>query len=121
MNIKTIGLIFSFTLCSLMYAGPGTGHSHSHEPKKVVAPVGIPEEGAKIVALNCAYILADVAKIDEEWKKAKLLKLEKIKAGNSFQWKASFSAENLKDVKKSTLYIFMQADGKYVAGNFTGK
>ncbi len=124
MNKRIIFSILILSALSVIHAGPGGGHSHSHghshEHKKEVISV-LPESSVEVVAANCAYILAKVGKIDKKWKKAKLLKLEKIKAGDSFQWKSSFKVEESGSQEKKTLYIFLQTDGKYVAGNFTGK
>ena len=127
MKTKLIVLIFILSIFGIANGKSGQTHSHkggqphSHSESTPPAPVPISDSIAIIVAKNCAYILADVKKITEEWKDAKLLKAEEIKSGKSFEWKISFTTDKPKDPKKGTLYIFLAIDGKYIAGNFTGK
>jgi len=126
MKTLIIGFIAIVSIINIADAKSGKthshkgGHKHSHSESTPVS-VPISDSIAIIVAKNCAYILADVKKITEDWKDAKHLKVEKIKSGKAFEWKVSFKTNKSKDSKEKTLYIFLTFDGKYIAGNFTGK
>ncbi len=118
--IKT-SLITAILACGFnpLYAGSGHdhdhGHGHSHEKEQVTQSYA-EKEAAKEVRK-----LLKRDKIEGSWINASLLNVQKKKFKNKMEWVISYKNKNVKDVKKQTLYIFVNLYGEITGANYSGK
>ena len=116
--IKT-SLITAILACGFnpLYAGSGHdhGHGHSHEKKKVT------QSYAEKKATKEIKKLFQNDKIEGSWVDTPILNVEKKKFKNKMEWVISYKNKNIKDVKKQTLYIFVNLYGVITGANYSGK
>lgn len=114
--LKT-SLITAILACGFnpLYAGSGHDHGHSHEKKKVT------QNYAEKEATKEVKKLFERGKIDGSWTDAPILNVEKKRFKNRMEWVISYKNINIKDVKKQTLYIFVNLYGKTTGANYSGK
>ena len=117
MKLKTlfIGAIFGLSSMTLM-AGSGHNHGHSHAPTVVVSESGAIENATKIVAS-----LIKKNKLEQSWSSVKASSAEKTAVDYRPEWRITFINNNIEDINKQKLYVFLSLDGLYIAANFTGK
>jgi len=99
-----------------LYAHGGT-HTHKHTTPKEVE---ISKVEIKKIAKQEVKKLALNAKIDRSWLFSPIDKMKKKKFGKKYEWVVHFKNEKIKDLKKQTLYIFLDLQGKMMGANYTG-
>lgn len=99
---------------SSAHAGPGAS-GHSHAP---VTP--ITAEKALATASSAVAAIVQKGKLDGSWAKIEptQAKMKKFKHGQ--EWVVTFTNPKVTDQEKKTLYVFLSADGQYLAANFSG-
>lgn len=108
-------LSLSFLL-SGAYAIAGAGHDHGHSH----AQVPVSQEAAKLNASRIISTLIEADKIDESWVAVKAESVEKKMLNGSPEWVVTFLNENIADMDKQRLYVFLTEGGEYIAVNYTG-
>ena len=90
------------------------GHSHEHEMIEI--------SKADVLKVSKMQIdkLIEKNKIDASWEKAKLIKTEQKKFNSKKEWVVSYKNENIKDVNKQTIYVFIDLNGDVQAANYSG-
>ncbi len=113
-TLKTLGFII---LTSLFFSTSVVAHSdHKHGAKKEVSELKI-----KATVLSEVSRLVSKKKLEESWKKAEVKELVKKKFGARDEWVATLTNDQVSDKNKSTLYVFINLYGDFIAANFTGK
>jgi len=116
MNFKTLLLSFFIGLVSTtVVAGSGHdhGHGHSHGP--------VDQDTAILKATKIVKNLVTRKTIEKSWSDTKLSLIEKKVFNGKAEWVAMFVNNNVADVKKRKLYIFLTIGGDYIAANYTGQ
>lgn len=108
------GLASACLAADPVVAGPGVGHSHSHEPASKDQIL----ETAKKVREN----LIKEDKIQASWQTVEPSGAEQkaFKNGKT-EWVVTFKDPLAADKTKETLFMFFSLGGNYLASNFTGK
>ncbi len=104
-------IIFLFPLVA--FSGSGHDHGHGH--------ASISKSQAEMVAATIITGLVDKKEIDDSWKSIQASASEKKKFPNGLEWVISFKNENISDLTKQTIYVFLTLDGGYLAANYTGE
>ncbi len=115
MRYLTTTLISLFLLmASPVHAGSGHdhGHGHSHEP--------VTQAKAEEIAISSVAKLVQRKKIDDSWTSVAIHKAEQKELGGQLEWVIVFKNEKISDPEKQTLYVFLSAEGQYLAANYTG-
>lgn len=113
-KISVVLLILFMFSSPLVFAGPGS--DHSHEP---AAPIS---EGEALK--TAAGIVANVVKegkLDESWGAVKPGKITQKTFKNEPEWVVAFDNAKVEDKSKQTLYVFLSLSGHYLGANFTGE
>ena len=116
MNFKKLLIGFFIGLVSsTVMAGSGHdhGHSHSHGP--------VDQDTAILKATKIVKNLVTRKTIEKSWSDTKLSLIEKKVFNGKAEWVAMFVNNNVADVKKRKLYIFLTIGGDYIAANYTGQ
>lgn len=112
-------LSFALFFSVLFFVTPAlAGSGHAHGPAKVQATVS--GEVAASRALEAVKDLASAGKIDTSWAGIKESKVEQKTFNNGPEWVVMYKNQEIDDVTKQTLYVFLTLSGKYIAANFTG-
>lgn len=120
MNIKSIALTFVLTLFSgTSLAGSGHDHGHDHGHNHAHEPVT--QQQAEQQASRVVSALINKGVIENSWTSVKVDKSEKKTFGGNQEWVVSYKNAAVSDPKKSTLYIFLNVAGEYIAANYTGQ
>lgn len=88
------------------------GHVHKSE---------LSELDIKTKARTKLIDLVKKTKIDKSWKETKIIDIKKKMFNMSEEWVVSFGNENMNDIDKKILYIFLNSSGEITGANYTGK
>ncbi|MDC4206975.1 MAG: DUF6488 family protein (plasmid) [Candidatus Manganitrophus sp.] len=105
--------LFMFS-APLVFAGPGS--DHSHEP---AAPIS--EKEALKSAEGFVDDIIKKGKLDASWADIKPAKVIQKKFKKDPEWVVTFENPKAADKQKQTLYVFMSLSGHYLGANFSGK
>ncbi len=103
-------LMFSSTL---VFAGPGS--DHSHEP---AAPLS--ESEALKAASGVLANIVKKGKLDESWGKVNAQKIIQKTFKNEPEWVVTFDNPKADNQDKQILYIFLSLSGHFLGANFSG-
>lgn len=116
----------SLTAALAFAAAPALAHEGGHAPRprppvqRPPLPVAVTEDVATQRAQAEVDRLVTEKKVEASWQSERKFKsLEKKTRGASFEWRVTF--ENPAAAKKKVLYVFLTADGTFVAANHSGK
>ena len=113
MRLTTLLLGFTLSLFSVStMAGSDHDHGHSHTP--------VNQEKASENATQIVVALVKRNKLDKGWASITPSTVEKKTIKGNPEWMAVFVNENISDITKRKLYVFMTLGGEYIAANFTG-
>jgi hypothetical protein len=98
----------------LVFAGPGS--DHSHEP---AAPIS--ENEALKAAAGFVSDIIKKGKLDASWADIKPTKIIQKTFKKEPEWVVTFDHPKAADKEKQTLYVFMSLSGHYLGANFSGK
>lgn len=90
-------------------------HGHNHKTE----PIDRAAAETKAIEMKNKFIKKKV--IDESWKDIKVDTSYTEMYDGKEEWVITFKNDEIKDVKKQKLYVFLKIDGKYIAANFTGE
>lgn len=96
------------------FAGPGGGHTHA-------APALVDAAKAKKVASRKLASLVQKNRIESTWWGISPNEPTRENYGKGPEWRVTFTNPKASDPTKSMLYVFVNAKGKVVGSNFTGK
>lgn len=115
---KILKSLLASTLLTLgsmsLYAGPGTGHSHTHVAEKVT------EAKAILIAKSMRDGLVKKGTISKKWSEIENSNITKKSFGEVEEWVISFFNPDIEDKTKQTLYVFVSLYGKVTGANYTG-
>lgn len=115
-NLKFIRLalfaIVAVANPAIVNAGPGAGHTHSHEPA-TAAQIEAASVGAR-------KKLFEQKKIPAALQTAPVAAIEQIDSQGKKEWRVSVANVGA-EKGKETLYLFFSLSGNFLAANFTGK
>lgn len=96
------------------FAGPGSGHSHA-------APALVDAAKSKTIASRKLASLVQKNRIEATWRGISPNEPTRKDYGKGPEWRVTFTNPKASDPSKSLLYVFVNAKGKVVGANFTGK
>ena len=97
-----------------LMAGSGHDHGHSHDAEQVN------ETTAEENADNVIASLIEDRKIDKSWSTIKANSVEKKEYDGHPEWVVIYNNEDISDLDKQTLYVFLTISGEYIAANYSG-
>lgn len=110
-------VLMPLSMSQLLIANKVFAHAdHDHSAKK---PVKV--EAAKAEAVKNVSRLIGTKKLDDSWKKVKVLAAEKKKFGHEIEWVVTFLNPSVKDKSKQKLFVFLKISGEFLAANYTGQ
>jgi len=112
-HIKIFILTIFLTLSPLVAQAHGVGGHHDASEFSQNEAI---EYGAYRVSQ-----LIEKGKIEKSWKLPKVISAEQKVYGHDIEWVVTFQNSKASDPAKSMLYIFLTANGKFIAANFTGE
>jgi hypothetical protein len=84
-------------------------------------PEKVSEQKAIESATNTFGFLLKKGILDKTWAKVKAASAGQKQVDGHTEWVVLFTNPAVTDKSKETLFIFLRADGSYLAANFTGK
>ena len=113
--MKKIIITAVLTLSFMSLYNPLYAHgNHVHKSE-------ISESDIKSKATKKVSQLVKKSKIDKSWLKAPVLEVKKKTFKTKEEWVVSFGNENMSDIDKKILYVFLSTGGKITGANYTGK
>jgi len=112
-KISMYMLILLVLSSSLVFAGPGS--DHSHEPAAPISEGEALKKASGIVANN-----VEKGKLDKSWRAVKPGKIIQKTFKKGPEWVVTFDNPKVENKDKQTLYVFLSLSGNYLGANFSG-
>ncbi|MFQ5543674.1 MAG: DUF6488 family protein [Nitrospiria bacterium] len=112
-KISTYMLVLFMLSTPLVFAGPGS--DHSHEPAAPISKVEALKKASGIVAKNVKK-----GKLDKSWGTVKPGKIIQKTFKKDPEWVVTFDNPKVENKDKQTLYVFLSLSGHYLGANFSG-
>jgi len=109
----TIKKVIIATILTIGFSPLYAGNGHSHAPKSVSKSI------IETIAKDEVNRLTKIGKIEQSWFNSNINEIEKYNSGQ--KWRVTFKNQQVKDMKKQTLYVFVNRAGKIKDTNYTGK
>jgi hypothetical protein len=119
--MKNLAAIFNLSL--LLFISPvmagsdhdhGHDHGHSHGHESVSQAI-VEENAGKVIAS-----LVEREKVDKSWASIKASSIDKKELNGRPEWVVIYINENITDIDKQKLYVFLTIAGEYIAVNYSG-
>lgn len=112
-HIKIFILTIFLTLSPLVALAHGAGGHHD-------TTEFTQNEAIEYAAYRVKELIEN-GKIEKSWELPKVVSAEQKVYGHDIEWVITLQNSKASDQAKSRLYIFLTANGEFIAANFTGK
>ncbi len=114
---KLLTITTLLTLFQISFVHAHGDHSGEDQPQQ--AKVTSNDQASKIASTIIAKFVNE-NQFNKTWLNSSVKDISKKTFGGKLEWVVSFFNSQIQDQSKSTLYIFLDINGKYVGSNYTG-